>query len=97
MATLTHFVLQNYGDMGLNILSFIVGFTDIDPFVLSILSSKFDVTLTGASTAILIATGSNNILKALYAYSFSKNRAGKISALWLLILGGITIGLGFII
>jgi len=97
MAVLTHFVLQRYGDMGLNILSFIVGFTDIDPFVLSILSSKFDVSAASAATAILIATGSNNILKATYAYLFSKNSAGKISASILLIFGILTIFTGFVI
>ena len=94
MATITHFVLTNYGNIGLNILSFIVGFTDIDPFVLSILSSKFEVTSQGAATAILIATGSNNILKALYSYLFSKNKAGKISGIILLLLGIITILIG---
>jgi len=97
MAVVTHFVLTEYGDLGLNILSFIVGFTDIDPFVLSILSSKFEVTAQSASTAILIATGSNNILKAFYSFVFSKNKSGKISALVLSILGVITIGIGFII
>ena len=97
MAIVTHFVLTKYGDLGLNILSFIVGFTDIDPFVLSILSSKFEVTTQSASTAILIATGSNNILKAFYSFVFSKNKSGKISALVLSILGVITISIGFII
>jgi len=97
MAILTHFVLSKYGDMGLNILSFIVGFTDIDPFVLSILSSKFDVTPASASTAILIATGSNNILKAFYSYIFSKNSAGKISGSILFVLGVITISLGIFV
>jgi uncharacterized membrane protein (DUF4010 family) len=96
MATITHFVLKNYGDMGLNILSFIVGFTDIDPFVLSILSSEFNVTIESATTAVLIATGSNNILKAFYAYIFSKNLSGVISAVALIILGGLTIAVGLI-
>ena len=100
MAVVTHFVLSRYGDVGLNILSFIVGFTDIDPFILSILSSKFDVTTASASTAILIATGSNNILKAFYSYIFSKTSsgktgAGKNSAGVLIILGILTISIGF--
>ncbi len=96
MAIITHFILTQYGDLGLNILSFIVGFTDIDPFVLSILSSKFEVTINSAGTAILIATGSNNILKAIYGYIFSKNRAGVITAVVLSILGVITIGIGYL-
>jgi len=97
MAIVTHFVLNRYGNVGLNILSFIVGFTDIDPFVLSILSSKFNVTTTSASTAILIATGSNNILKAFYSYIFSKNSVGKKSARVLIVLGILTISIGFIL
>ena len=96
MASLTHFVLSRYGDLGLNVLSFIVGFTDIDPFVLSILSSKFSVTAQGASDAILIAAGSNNILKAVYSYMFAKNKIGVISAIVLTVLGVLTIGAGFI-
>ena len=97
MAIITHFVLVQYGNLGLNVLSFIVGFTDVDPFVLSILSSKFEVSTLGATTAILIASGSNNILKALYAYVFSKNKAGYLSSFILLLLGVVTIAVGFII
>jgi len=97
LASLTHIVLSRYGDMGLNILSLVVGMTDIDPLVLSILSSKFNVTADAATTAILIATGSNNILKALYSYFFSKNKIGVISAICLIVLGLLTIGAGFII
>ena len=97
LALLTHIVLSRYGDMGLNILSFVVGMTDIDPFVLSILSSKFNVTAESATTAILIATGSNNILKALYSYLFSKNKIGVVSAVVLVVLGVLTIGAGFIV
>jgi uncharacterized membrane protein (DUF4010 family) len=93
MSVITHFVTLNYGDLGLNILSFIVGFTDIDPFVLSILSSKLNITVAGASSAIMIAVGSNNILKAFYAYMFSKNIAGKLSASALLVLGVLTMGM----
>lgn len=97
MATLTHYVLKEYGDIGLNILSFIVGFTDIDPFVLSILSSKFGVSIDNAATAILIATGSNNILKALYAYIFSKNKTGILSGITLVTLGVMTIAAGLLL
>jgi hypothetical protein len=61
------------------------------------LSSKFSVTAQGASTAILIAAGSNNILKAFYSYVFSKNKIGIISAIVLVALGMVTIGAGFLI
>ncbi|MDH4943848.1 DUF4010 domain-containing protein [Sulfurimonas sp. C5] len=97
MVTVTHFVLNTYGEMGLNMLSFIVGFTDTDPFVLSILSSKFDISIDSAATAILIASGSNNILKAFSAYIFAKNKTGIMSASILILLGALTIISGFII
>lgn len=96
MSVITHFVTQNYGNMGLSILSFIVGFTDIDPFVLSILSSKLNLSVSDASSAIIIAVGSNNFLKAVYAYMFSKNQSGKLSGFALLILGILTMGSVFI-
>ena len=96
MSVITHFVFDKYGHMGLNVLSFIVGFTDIDPFVLSILSSKFSVTTQEAANAILIAVGSNNILKALYAYVFTKNKTGIMSASVLLLLGLLTMAEQFI-
>lgn len=92
MSVVTHFVTQNYGNMGLSILSFIVGFTDIDPFVLSILSSKLDLSVADASSAIMIAVGSNNFLKVVYAYAFSKNEAGKLSGAALFVLGLLTMG-----
>jgi len=90
MMVITHYVTAHFGNIGLKILSFIIGFTDIDPFVLSLLTGKFQITLNAVSAAIVIAAGSNNILKAFYAFIFSKKTA-KTSAIWLLILGIATI------
>ena len=47
---------------------------------------------TSAVTAILIATGSNNILKALYTYLFAKNRVGRLSAFVLVLCSGFIYG-----
>jgi len=96
MMVITHYVTAHFGNIGLKILSFIIGFTDIDPFVLSLLTGKFQITLNAVSAAIVIAAGSNNILKALYAFIFSKKTA-KTSAIWLLILGMATISYGLIL
>ncbi|BAF70040.1 MgtC/SapB family protein [Nitratiruptor sp. SB155-2] len=90
MILLTNFVVHNYGNLGLQFLSFIIGFTDIDPFVLSLLTGKYTITTEHISTAILIASGSNDFLKAIYALVFGKNRP-KIAAIWLFILGILTI------
>jgi uncharacterized membrane protein (DUF4010 family) len=94
MMVLTKYVTQDYGKAGLEILSFVVGFTDIDPFVLSILTGKFSVTSVQIIAAIMIAAGSNNLLKAIYALWFGGVKNSYKSALWISILGVVTIALG---
>jgi len=94
MMLLTQYVTQDYGKSGLEILSFFVGFTDIDPFVLSILTGKFDVTSDQIVAAIMIAAGSNNLLKAIYALWFGGIINSYKSAIWIIALGIITIVLG---
>lgn len=93
---ITNFVVNNYGTTGLNILSFIIGMTDIDPFILALLTGKYNIDAVAVASAMLIATGSNNILKALYAVWFGKKKAVS-SAFWLIILGLLTIGFGIYI
>ncbi|WP_031404077.1 DUF4010 domain-containing protein [Thiomonas sp. FB-Cd] len=82
-AAITSFVTQHFGATGLHVLSFLVGFTDIDPFVLSLLAGHFQVTETAVITAVLIATGSNNLLKAGYALGISRQKAMLPAAAWL--------------
>lgn len=91
-AAITHFAVQNFGAYGLHILSFMVGFTDIDPFILSLLDGKFHVSEAALEAAVLIASGSNNLLKAGYAAALSRNpslyaAAGWLSLTFLLSLG----------
>ena len=93
---ITNFVVNNYGTTGLNILSFIIGMTDIDPFILALLTGKYNIDAVAVASAMLIATGSNNILKAVYAVWFGKKKAVS-SAFWLIFLGVATIGSGIYI
>lgn len=65
-AGLTHYVLQFYGSSGLNLLSFIVGVTDIDPFLLNLFQGKQTFAEPIVVAATIQATISNNFLKALY-------------------------------
>lgn len=90
MMFITSYVTSHYGGLGLRVLSFVIGFTDIDPFVLSLLTGKYSVSITQIASAILIASGSNNILKAIYALVFGKS-IPKLAAFWLLVLGIATI------
>ncbi len=88
MMAITKFVKANFGNIGLEWLSFIIGFTDIDPFILSIISNNINASF--AAKIILISVASNNFLKAFYAYIFS-NKLCKESTIILIILGILTL------
>jgi len=82
-AAITKFVTTDFGATGLHVLSFLVGFSDIDPFVLSLLAGHFHVSEANIVGAVLIASGSNNLLKAGYALALSRQRAMLPTASWL--------------
>ena len=95
MIAITKFIHSHFGNLGLEILSFIIGFTDIDPFILSLLTGKFSITISMIAKLIFIATASNNFLKAFYSYFFSKKRC-IISTIWLIIFGIINLFIAYI-
>lgn len=74
-ATLTDLVLKHYGVSGLKTLSLVVGFTDIDPFILSLFSGHYAVTPSLVVTAVVVASGSNNLLKGIYAAGTARNQS----------------------
>ncbi len=90
----TQYVTRHYGSLGLEILSFVVGFTDIDPFILSMLTGKFPVSQQQIIAAIMIASGSNNLLKAFYALWFAGVKKSYKAAAWVALLGIVTIAYG---
>ncbi|HEB69546.1 MAG TPA: DUF4010 domain-containing protein [Desulfobulbus sp.] len=94
MIMLTHAVTKYYGVGGLKVFSFLAGFTDIDPFILSLLTGKYTVSHQEIFAAILISAGSNNILKAAYALWFGGWDKTKQAFLWLTVLGAGTIAVG---
>ncbi len=65
-----------FGTAGIEVLAAIVGITDIDPFVLNLAEGGTEaVPAAAAVAAILIATASNNLLKAIYTATFAGWRA----------------------
>ena len=77
-SVLTHYVLQYYGKQGLQILSFVVGFTDIDPFLLGLFTGHYNASLNELAKAVLIAAASNNLLKMIYALVWGHPRMRKL-------------------
>ncbi len=91
-SVLTGFIVKNYGNAGINILSLIVGVTDIDPFILNLFqngSQTLGIPLIVKAT--LIATSSNNLLKMIYSISLGSRNLRKATILTFSIL--IIIGL----
>ena len=86
---------RHYGLHGLQILSFVTGMTDIDPFILSLLTGKYNVAQHELLSAIMIATGSNNLIKGVYALWFGSGRKSLRPALMVMSLGIATIGWAF--
>ena len=85
-ATATQYVVGEYSSTGLEIMAFAIGFTEIDPFVLSVLSGHMPITLHAAVDAVVIATASNNLLKAIFAVGLARNRSVLPACGWLLLL-----------
>ena len=71
VTALTHVILEQYPHGGLRWLAFLTGFTDIDPFVLALLSGDFTHYSIDIGRAIVIAAASNNLLKAGYVFAFA--------------------------
>ncbi len=96
VSTLATYAQHELGSAGVFALAGIVGVTDIDPFVLSLAQGgAVGIGLTTAASAIVIATSSNDLLKAIYALAFSRTAAALIPAAMLgaLAVAGVAIAL----
>ena len=94
ISVVSSWVKSRFGETGIDVLAAIVGVTDIDPFVLSLAQGvAAPLSLAAAGTAVLIATASNNFLKAGYAAAFAGLRQSlpAAGALVALALGGLAI------
>jgi uncharacterized membrane protein (DUF4010 family) len=84
--------VQQFGTAGIYALAVIVGVSDIDPFVLSVAQhGAGQISSHVGVIAILLATSSNNVLKAAYVVAYSGGRGlfGPIALLVLLAACGI--------
>ena len=75
----TTFVKVIYGDKGLLTLSAVIGITDIDPFILSLISHAKSLENL-VVPAVLIAMMSNTIVKGVYFGALSKE--SRVAAGW---------------
>ncbi len=83
----TQWARTQFGAAGVDALAAVVGFTDIDPFVLSLAQGGSGaMPANAAAIAILIAISSNNALKAAYTIGFAGWRASLPAAVTLIAL-----------
>ncbi len=79
-SVITKYVLKSYGTQGLDFLALVVGVTDIDPFLVSLFSGEYQVTLPAIANATLIAISSNNLVKLGYVVSLGSKEI-RLSAI----------------
>ncbi len=96
-ALITDFVLQTYGNSGVSGMAFVVGVTDIDPFLLNLLQQKTGISQITIVLAILNATNSNNLLKMIYSITLSSKNIRKslILNFSILIVSGVILSIIF--
>jgi uncharacterized membrane protein (DUF4010 family) len=74
-------VTTHFGAGGIYGLAAVVGFSDIDPFVLSVAQERAGtLSVPVGAAAVLIATSSNNLLKAVYAVSLMRGKGSLVPA-----------------
>lgn len=77
-ALFTQLTLQHFGALGLTALSFVVGFTDIDPFLMNLFQGSHQISVGIIGAATLQAMFSNNVLKMVYGIILSKDKVRRL-------------------
>ncbi len=91
VAFATKYVLVYFKDTGLRLLSFVVGFSDITPFVVSLLQGNYGIGDAPIVQAVVIASASNNLLKLAYSYVFGSRRTAWLVAPGMLALVALSV------
>jgi uncharacterized membrane protein (DUF4010 family) len=87
---LTSLAREYLGRTGVYSLAAIMGVTDVDPFILGLAQGGAGATpVRLAAGAIVIAAVSNNVVKAIYAYSFADRATGRKTLVSLLSLAAL--------
>jgi uncharacterized membrane protein (DUF4010 family) len=84
---ITRLALSYMGNRGAYVLGGIIGFADVDPFIMSMTQAAGPTSqLSVIAGAIVLAAASNNLAKGIYAYAFGKRNAAAAQSLLLLVM-----------
>jgi uncharacterized membrane protein (DUF4010 family) len=98
VSLLSNWIKAHFGITGIYSLAAVVGVTDIDPFVLNLAQGgAAGLSSHALAAAILIATSSNNLLKAVYTGLFAGWRSSIACAAVLIALAFAGIGIALVI
>src|SRR6185312_1266431 len=98
-ALVTGYVIKQYGGHGVSVLSFVVGVTDMDPFIINLFQGKWDISIGIITVAVLNAITSNNALKMIYAVTLGDKSLRKeiLASFGILIIAGIAVSLMYVL
>jgi uncharacterized membrane protein (DUF4010 family) len=87
ISVVTQLATQYLGRAGVYGLAAIIGMVDIDPFILSLTQTAGQSTpMLVAAVAVILASGSNNLLKGIYGFVFGERRAAITAFVGLIVL-----------
>ncbi|MDR0231514.1 MAG: DUF4010 domain-containing protein [Dysgonamonadaceae bacterium] len=73
----TFYTIQEFGTYGLKVLSFVVGVTDVTPFIISLFQGGYEITASTVISAVFLSLLSNNIVKLGYGLAIGPKRTRK--------------------
>ena len=95
ITALTHYLLGAFPTHGLQDMALISGLTDIDPFVMAVVNGNLEKPKTVLAAAILLAAGSNGIMKGIYVAVLGSQATRRIAPGVLLLTAVCTLGVAF--
>jgi len=76
-------------------MALISGLTDIDPFVMAVVNGHLEKPKAVLAAAILLAAGSNGVMKAVYVAVLGSATTRRIASAFLFVTAGLSLMLAF--
>jgi uncharacterized membrane protein (DUF4010 family) len=87
MLVATQLAVIYLGKAGVYVLGAVMGLTDVDPYIMGMTQNSGTATpIAIAATGIIVAAASNNVAKAIYAFTIADRRTGTQSLVVLMAL-----------
>ncbi|MEY2697339.1 MAG: hypothetical protein RL333_1477, partial [Pseudomonadota bacterium] len=95
MTGLTHYLLNVFPSHGLQGMALLSGLTDIDPFVMAVVNGHLERPKAILAAAVLLAAGSNAIMKGIYVAVLGSKTTRRIASRFLLVTASVTLSFAF--